>query len=194
MPVHAQAYNTAAGLRIGRSAGLSVAQRLGRRSSAEARLTTGIWEDGTTVALLYRGHSPVLGRKLNLYVGAGAHQGFGYLRDDQADGAGRRGNPFGIDATVGAELAVRRTNIAFDYNLRLNLTGRLGQVRPPGPALTLRYVIDRRESALRLRYPWESAEEAKARRKARDKRRKARKKERRRGERRGLRDRLGLDK
>ncbi len=189
----AQGYNTAVGLRVGRAGGVSAAQRLGKHASAEAYLTTGIFDDGTTVTLIGRRHVPILLKRFNMFVGAGLHKGWNYV-EERDEKPSRRGNPFGFDGQVGAEVTLGRTNIAFDYNVQLNISGSLSPIRPPGAAVTFRYVIDKRESKLRL--PW--LKEDKAQKKAREKRKKERarrKKKRDKDEdKRGLRERLGIGK
>ena len=170
----AQAYDAAVGLRLGRASGVSYAQRIAKRISLEAQLAAGVFDDGFTVAVLGRRHLPILGNRVNLFVGGGMHKGWGYTEQRAGEAAERTGNPFGLDGQVGAELALKRTNIAFDYSLQINLSGELNTFRPPGAALTLRYVINKRTPNVKLRYPWESADEAKARRKARDRRKKDR--------------------
>lgn len=174
-PASGQGYNLAAGLRVGRAGGMSVAQRVGKHVSAEAHLTTGIFDDGTTATLLVRRHVPLLLKRVNLFVGGGVHKGWNYVERDEAGDRlpGQRGNPFGLDAQVGAEVTFGRLNVGFDYLPQVHLSGRLNPLRLTS-ALTLRYVIDRRESKLRLKLPWleEDRQVKRARRKR--KRRRAR--------------------
>lgn len=151
----AQGYDLAMGLRVGRAGGMSLAQRLGKRVSAEAHLTTGLFEEGTTATLLVRRHVPIVLRRVNVFVGGGLHKGWGYV-DLDARGErlpGQRGNPFGVGVQAGAEVTLGRVNVAFDYLPQVHLSGRVNPFRLTS-ALTVRYVIDRRGSRLRVRLPW----------------------------------------
>lgn len=174
----AQGYNLAGGLRVGRAGGVSVAQRIGKHWSAEAHLTTGLFTDGTTATLLARRHLPLVLRRVNVFIGAGLHQGWGYVDRDGAGEriAGQRGNPLGIDLQAGAEVTFNRFNVAFDYLPQLHFSGRLNPLRLTS-AITLRYVIDKRESRLRIKLPWlresKDVERARRKRKRRRKRRRA---------------------
>lgn len=184
----AQGWDLGAGLRVGESGGLSVAQRVAKRASVEGQLTTGLFTDGTTARVLLRRHVPVITKRVNVFVGVGAHKGWGYT---DSDGEGRvlRGNPFGLDAQVGIDATLRRTNLAFDYLPQVDFSGTLGAFRF-GAALTVRYVIDRRRINVSIRPPWRSKEDHEQRQRERQKRRRQREREQRRGERRPLRERL----
>lgn len=169
----AQGYNLAAGLRVGRAGGMSLAQRLGKHVSAEAHLTTGLFEEGTTATLLVRRHVPLVVKRVNVFVGGGVHKGWDYV-DLDARGerrAGRRGDPFGVGVQAGAEVTFGRVNVAFDYLPQIHLSGRVNPFRLTS-ALTIRYVVDRRESRLRIRLPGltESEDVRRARRKRKRKR------------------------
>ena len=184
---NAQAYDTAIGLRVGSSGGLSFAQRLAKRFSIEAHVTAGLFEEGTTVRLLGRHHVGLLGRRFNLFVGGGLHQGFNY--EPRREGA-LLANPFGVNVQVGLEATFGRTNVAFDYLPQLNFGGRAPLVRV-APALTVRYVIDKRASLIQAKLPWNRTDKEK-RQRERQKARRKRKKDRERDGRPSLRERIGL--
>ena len=171
----AQGYNSAVGLRVGRAGGMSVAQRVGKHVSAEAHLTTGIFDDGTTATLLVRRHVPLLLKRVNLFVGGGVHKGWDYVERDEAGDRlpGQRGNPFGLDAQVGAEVTFGRVNVAFDYLPQLHLSGRVNPLRLTS-ALTIRYVIDKRDAKLRIKLPWLEEDKQVQRERRRRKRRRRR--------------------
>jgi len=191
----AQGYNTAVGLRVGRAGGLSVAQRIGKKTSLEGYVATGLFDDGTTATLLWRRHLPLVLKRVNLFVGGGAHKGWNYVEDDPEGFTSRRGDPFGLDGQVGAEVTFGRTNIALDYNVQVNFSGSLSPIRPPGMAVTLRYVLIKRESNLNIKKPWndedkstEKAREKRKRQRQRDRKKRHRQKER--GDKPSLRERV----
>ena len=188
----AQGYNTAVGMRVGQGFGPTLTQRLGRRHSAELIAQNRFGTDAVTLTLIGRRHfNPGL-KRLNVFLGAGLHKGWGY--EDE----GRRANPLGITGQLGAELTLGRVNVSVDYLPQVHLTGRVVPVSF-GAAVGLRYVLSERKSRLRFRLPWESEQERREREKAgdqrrkeREKRRKARRKAERRGDKPTLRERIGF--
>ena len=168
---NAQGYNTGVGIRLGRSAGLSLAQRVSPRHSVELLAANRFGTDAFTLTAIGRRHLPILLKQTNLFVGAGLHKGWGY--EDE----GERANPFGITGQVGLELSVKRATVAFDFLPQVHLSGRVVPVSF-GSALTLRYVLDKREND-GLKFPWENEEEYKQRQKEKKQRQKARERQKR---------------
>ena len=190
--VLAQGYNTAVGLRVGQGFGPSLTQRVGRRHTLEFIGQNRFGTDAFTLTAIGRRHFNLGLKRVNFFLGAGVHKGWGYVEE------GVRANPLGLTGQVGAELTLGRTNVTFDFLPQIHLAGRVVPVSF-GSAVGLRYVLVKRKSRLRFRMPWETAAEqrereraAEQRRKAREKRRKTRRKAERRGERPPLRERLGL--
>lgn len=170
----AQGYTTAVGLRVGAGFGVSATQLVGRRHSLELIGQNRFATDAFTLTAIGRRHFNLGVRRVNFFLGGGLHKGWGYEDD------GRRADPFGLTAQAGAELTLARTSVTFDFLPQLHLSGRVVPVSF-GSAVGMRYVLVERKSRLRLRFPWETREEARKRRRAGDKRRKAREKARRRG-------------
>ena len=183
----AQGYNAAAGLRIGTGAGLSYAQRIGPTFSLEVLAQNRFGTDAFTVALIGRRHVALGLKRVNFYVGAGVHKGWGYEDDERS----RRGNPLGLTGQGGAEVTLGRTNVAFDFLPQVHLSGRVVPFSF-GSAVSLRYVIARRRSGIRVRYPWESKDEQRERIKDKKKRKRAKEKAKRRGEHTPFLERIGL--
>lgn len=91
----AQKYSTAVGLRVGNGHyGITAKQRIFRSLAAEGILSAGNQEVIGT--LLLQKHFPILGRGLNVYLGAGAH--LGGLKDF--------GPVMGVDAMIGLEMKI----------------------------------------------------------------------------------------
>ena len=91
----AQKYSTAIGLRVGNGHyGITAKQRIFRSLAAEGILSAGNQE--VTGTLLLQKHFPILGRGLNMYLGAGAH--LGSLKDF--------GPIMGVDAMIGLEIKI----------------------------------------------------------------------------------------
>ena len=92
---HAQKYRTAAGVRIESDKfGVSLQQKLLEQSTLEAIVAVGAREYSGTA--LYEWHFPLLGKRFNYYLGAGAH--VGNLKDN--------GVFTGADAILGIEYKV----------------------------------------------------------------------------------------
>ncbi len=91
--VFAQKYGTSAGIRFGdKRFGVSVRQQMLKRTTAELMFEFSPDEIQGTILPKY--HFPILGKGLNLFVGAGAH--VGSLKDF--------GVTYGVDAMVGLEM------------------------------------------------------------------------------------------
>ena len=89
----AQKYGTATGIRFGdKRFGVSVRQQMLKRTTAE--LMFEFSPDEVQGTILPKYHFPILGKGLNLYVGAGVH--LGSLKDF--------GVTYGVDAMVGLEM------------------------------------------------------------------------------------------
>jgi hypothetical protein len=92
---YGQKYRTAVGPRIESDMlGLSVQQRIGETSTLEGIAALGTREFSGT--LLYEWHRPLLGQRLNYYIGAGGHMG--HLKD--------HGTFTGGDVILGVEYKV----------------------------------------------------------------------------------------
>jgi hypothetical protein len=91
----AQKYRTAAGIRLGGDQfGATVQQKIAEKSTLEGIALVGSREYSGT--LLYQRHFPILGKRLNYYLGGGGH--VGNLKD--------YGVFTGVDAIVGVEYKI----------------------------------------------------------------------------------------
>ncbi|MFT2010815.1 hypothetical protein ACMA1I_19225 [Pontibacter sp. 13R65] len=103
----AQVYRTAAGVRLdGDRFGLSVQQRVFEKSTIEGIFAVGSRDVSATA--LYEWHRPILGRRLNYYLGAGGH--IGNLKD--------RGAFTGLDAILGLEYKVNGLPILISTDIK----------------------------------------------------------------------------
>lgn len=184
-PARAQGYNTAVGLRVGAGFGVSATQRIGRRHTAEAIAQNRFGTDAFALTLIGRRHFNFGIKRVNFFLGAGLHKGWGY--EDE----GERADPFGLTGQAGAEVTLGRTSVTFDLLPQVHLAGRVVPVSF-GSAVGLRYVLIPRKSNFTIRRPWETKAEQRQRQRERERRRKDRARERRRGERPTLLQRLGL--
>jgi hypothetical protein len=143
LPIFAQSYDLAAGVRLGTDLGISAKLRvppLDENFTVEGILQTSLEREEGLFTLLGAQHFPLITRRLNLYAGAGFH--LGWLEDDP-DRPLDVVAPAGVSLIGGAEVNFRRINISTDFKPALNLRG--GEKRfYSQTAVTLRYQMFQR--------------------------------------------------
>ncbi|MDP5171304.1 MAG: hypothetical protein NWR72_13750 [Bacteroidia bacterium] len=131
MSAQAQVYRTAIGARFEEDAvGFSVAQKVGRKVTMEGILI-GNNLDLTQGYLLAKRHFGLFQRRLNVYLGAGAHTGFGEIPSLLN----------GYDAVMGAEFTLLRVTIAADVKPEWTFSGL--EYQGLNPSVSLRYSLVR---------------------------------------------------
>ncbi len=166
--LQAQKYVTAAGMRLGTDWGVTVQQKIARRLSVEAIAQSSLQRDEIMLTGLLEHHMPFLGRRFNLYLGAGVHKG--WLGEDRAeDTPTRYEDPFGITFVGGLEFTIGRLNLSYDLKPAINLQGGTRNFYTQS-GLSLRFVIisekdvkkrqrrkkrEKRREARGSRNPWE---------------------------------------
>ena len=134
-----QKYVTAAGLRLGTDWGITLQQRLGRHLTLEGIAQSSLQREELLLTGLLRRHLPILGRRLNLYYGAGLHKG--WLSAPAATEAGPApADPFGVTLVGGAELTIGRLNISYDFKPAINIDGGARRFYSQS-GLSVRYVL-----------------------------------------------------
>ncbi len=124
-PVFGQQYTTTGGLRVGRSIGLTVNQRIARKVTIEGILQTNL-TGSTTLHGLIRQHQSLMTRRLSVYYGAGAHTG----------------STTGIDAILGVETTFAKINMSIDVKPVVNVLGVTGfNVFQVQAGASIRYVL-----------------------------------------------------
>lgn len=136
LPVSAQRYFTAAGVRLGTDWGLTVEQRLAKRWTTQVLLNYSNENDLTLFTILGERHQPLIGKRINVFMGAGAHFGSfdGRKRETYPDG------PKGITLIGGLEATFGRLNVSFDFKPAINLVDTERTIYPQS-GLSVRYVI-----------------------------------------------------
>lgn len=171
----AQAYDTAFGLRLGTEWGLTIKQRIAKRTTLEGIIQSSVWRNETTISLLGEQHFPILFRNLNIYGGGGLHKGW-------AGNNAEYGDPFGLTLIGGAELALGRFNVSWDLKPSINVTGGESPVYAH-TGLSVRYVIDKRQVTIGKT---EAEKKKRQRQKDRRKRKRQKEKDKRKGEQQGI--------
>ena len=71
--VLAQSYQTAVGVRLGEGVDFTVQQYLERQWTLEGIVHTSTFSQNLGATVLFEKHRKIIGRNLNVYLGAGAH-------------------------------------------------------------------------------------------------------------------------
>ncbi len=138
--VIAQGYDTAFGLRLGTEWGLTVQQRIAKRATIEGIIQSSVWRNETTITLLGEQHFPILARNFNIYAGGGLHKGW-------AGKEAAYNDPFGLTLIGGAELAIGRFNVSWDFKPSINIAGGEAPIYAH-TGLSVRYVVNKRKIAI----------------------------------------------
>lgn len=147
-----QQYNTALGLRLGGEMGISLQQRIGQRYTVEGLIQQGLTNNTTTFTGLLQKHYPVLGRNMNLYMGAGPHVGLAPASTDK-DQQGRVGFA-GATLIAGGELRLNRMLFSVDYKPAIHFAGR-DQVFDGQTGISVRYILVKApQKNKQLRWPF----------------------------------------
>ncbi len=104
IPAFSQKYNTAMGIRVGNSIGVTAVQRFDKHFTVEGIVHKQFLGDAY-LTVLARRHIPIIGKSTNLYFGVGANSTIGR----------EAGNGLGLDAVAGAEVSIGKMNFSLDY-------------------------------------------------------------------------------
>ncbi|MCX6189639.1 MAG: hypothetical protein NTW54_08580 [Bacteroidetes bacterium] len=140
----AQTYNTALGLRLGLSNGLTIKHFISSKSALEV-IAASRWK-GANLTALYEINKTLSGSSFSWYYGVGGH--FGYWRGNNVSPWFHTGDNYtviGIDGIVGLEYNFSETpfNVSLDYKPGLNLIGYSG-FWGDEVGLSLRYILSKK--------------------------------------------------
>lgn len=135
----AQKYNSAMGVRMGTEIGATLTPRIAKKVTIEGIMQYSKRYHSSRASLLLRQHQGVLGKRFNIYLGAGPgwawyHKTDPDLVDEQSLNAVA---VFGVECTLG------RLNISWDYKPVYSVSG--PRIFYSETALSLRYVILKRK-------------------------------------------------
>ncbi|WP_048922233.1 hypothetical protein [Rufibacter radiotolerans] len=130
LPALAQRYKTAAGVRIGSDDfGLTLQQKILEKTTLEGLVTAAPREVAVTV--LGEQHFPMLGQRLNYYLGGGVHAG--HLKD--------YGTIYGFDAITGIEYKLNGLPLLLSADLKPAFHIKHENWFNLGGAFSIRYVL-----------------------------------------------------
>ena len=107
--LQAQKYTTAVGGRLGSGIGLTVQQKLWKKTTFEGILNQKFKQDEIVFTALIERHQGLLGKRLNFYLGAGPH--FGWNGDFEKTEKGMAG----LTGIAGLEFTLGRLNLSWDF-------------------------------------------------------------------------------
>lgn len=132
--MHAQRYDLAGGLRFGKGIGGTVAYRFAKKMTAEAVAFSSLGSSRDLI-LLGRYHGRIAFQKrLNYFLGAGAHIG----------GRKEVSTVGGAAFVLGLEFTISRYNISFDYLVLNNIQEKASTFERQA-GISLRYVFMRKK-------------------------------------------------
>ena len=137
----AQKYVTALGVRVGTDWGVTLQQRIAKHLTIEGIAQSSFQRDEIMLTGLLETHMPFLGRRFNLYLGAGVHKG--WLSQDRLGEStlpNKYEDPFGATFLGGLELSLGRLNLSYDFKPAINIRGGTRNFYSQS-GLSLRYVL-----------------------------------------------------
>jgi len=144
IPLTAQKYNTAMGIRMGDELGYSLKQRVFKKVTAEFVYEEGIITDKQFASATLQQHHNLIGKRVNFYVGAGYFNEWESPEEiDQPIALST-----GIPMTFGAEITIGRINISTDVMPIYYLTGSNKSSFSKRSGISLRYVFWKRKGSI----------------------------------------------
>ncbi len=139
-----QSYNTATGFRVGSDFGITVVQRIAKRSTLELIYEDGLFESNRNLDLLFKRHLPLISKSFNFYTGLGI--GHASAFDHEIDITSQT---VSIPAVLGAEVTLGRFNLAADFQPTLLLRKIDNQRIVRSSGVSLRYVLVKRKKKIK---------------------------------------------
>ncbi|MBK9272690.1 MAG: hypothetical protein IPM48_13965 [Saprospiraceae bacterium] len=142
-PVSAQRYQTAIGMRMGNDVGLSIQQKIAKYWTLEGIVTSTFQNQDLGIKLLAENHHPVLGKRFNMYFGAGPHLKYIYDSTEHL-------LP-GLGMIAGLEITVGRLNASLDFQPSFQFD-KSDRLFIPSTAMSIRYVLFKQKKKERKTY------------------------------------------
>ncbi|MEZ4910229.1 MAG: hypothetical protein R2774_05155 [Saprospiraceae bacterium] len=138
-----QKYNTVGGIRFGEDLGITFAQRIANKTTAELLIQPGTLYRNTFTSLSVKQHYGLLSKRFNFFMGGGVFIGNAKTSETTFSNAG-------MTFPMGAEVTFGQLNVSFDY-LPMALIKRDESQSwfASTSGISLRYVFWKRESSMR---------------------------------------------
>lgn len=134
----AQSYFTAGGIRLGSENGLTIKQRILKKTTVEFSALSGFKTDQLDLGLDITRHYSVISRHFNLYFGGGLHNHI--FSTSGAEENPRESWHTGVALVGGVEVSLGRINVAWDYKPSF-YPGDVPRHFIPSSGLSLRYIF-----------------------------------------------------
>ncbi|MEP7196549.1 MAG: hypothetical protein ABI851_08515 [Saprospiraceae bacterium] len=108
-----QKYNTALGIRFGEDFGITLQQRIAKKTSIEGIINLYPNNKDLGFKVLLENHKSIITRRLNLYLGFGLHS---YRLSNEVTSY-----PGGLSFVLGSEISIGRMNLSWDFLPSINL-------------------------------------------------------------------------
>lgn len=149
-PTLSQRYRTAVGIRMGNDVGLSIQQKIAKSWTLEGIVNTTFQNQDVGIKLLGENHHRILGKRLNMYFGAGPHLKYSYDTVEKLVP--------GLALIAGLEMTVGRLNASLDFQPSFQF-GKVDRVFIPSTAMTIRYVLIKEKQKERKKWQfWKKKE------------------------------------
>lgn len=143
----AQSYFTSGGVRLGSDYGLSLKQRILKKTTIEAILfSERNINSNLGLSFIYDRHRSILTRNFNLFYGAGFSWRWDYLNNESGHS---KSTSFGIPLQGGVELSIGRLNLSWDYTPILFLHSKANAFSS-SKGLSVRYVFVNKKEGKRF--------------------------------------------
>lgn len=136
--ITAQSYFTAGGIRLGSENGLTIKQRILKKTTLEFSALSGFKTDQLDLGVDITRHYSIISRHFNLYFGGGLHQHVFNMAE--AEENPREGWYSGVALVGGVEVSLGRINVAWDYKPSF-YPGHSPRHFVPSSGLSLRYIF-----------------------------------------------------
>lgn len=141
-----QTYFTAGGLRLGNDYGLTMKQRLFKKTTIEAILyTKDNGKSNLGFTLLADKHRSLITRNFNLFYGAGMSWKWEYINQESLE----KRTSFGIPLQAGIEFTIGRINLSWDYTPILYISSNSNAFNSL-KGLSVRYVFINKKEGKKL--------------------------------------------
>jgi hypothetical protein len=135
----AQRYNLAAGVRVGTEIGATITPRVSKKSTLEGIVQYSNLYHSTRASLLWRQHQGILGKRVNIYIGAGPGWGWYHAPEPEIPDV----HSYNLVAVFGVEATFGRLNVSWDYKPVYAAQG--PRTFYSETAVSMRYVIAKRK-------------------------------------------------
>lgn len=136
-----QSYNTAGGARLGDDFGVTLKQRIGKRTTLEGIYMGGLISNDYNAGVLVEQHFPLISKRFNFYLGAGIGSRWNHIENTDKEFI----QHYSVPMTFGLEFTIGRLNLSADVMPHFIMDKTVDKRFVSGSAFSLRYVFVKRK-------------------------------------------------